>query len=91
MAAIDHQGGLQFGAHQVFACCIDTGFIVIGRFAAAQNHMAIGVALGLHNRHLAVLVNRQKVVTPLCGLNRVGGNLDVAIGAIFKANGGRQT
>ena len=57
MAAINHQGGGQFGGRQILAGSIHTGLVVIGHFTAAQNHMAIGIALRLHNGHLTVLVN----------------------------------
>ncbi len=68
---------------------IDTGCVVVGGFATAQNHMAVFVALGLHDRHLAVFVHRQKVVATGGGLNRVGGDFDVAIGAVFETDGRR--
>ena len=45
-----------------------------------------GVAVGLHNRHLAVFVDGQKVVATGGRLNRIGGDFDVAIGAVFEAN-----
>jgi N-acetylglucosamine-6-phosphate deacetylase len=39
---------------------------------------------------LAVFVDRQEVVTTGGGLNRIGSNLDVAVGTILKANGSGQ-
>ena len=86
MAAIDHQGRLEFGRRQILASCIDTGFVIVGHFATAQNDVAIGVTLCLHNRHLTIFMDRQKVVATFCSLNGVSGNFDVAIGAIFETN-----
>ena len=56
VAAVHHECGRQLGGSQFFAGGRHTGCIVIGRFAAAQNDMAIGVAVGLHHRYLAVFV-----------------------------------
>jgi len=52
--------------------------------------MTVLVALGLHDRHLAVLVHRQKVVSARSRLDGVGGDLDVAVGTVLEADGGRQ-
>ncbi len=52
--------------------------------------MAVLVAIGLHDRHLTILVHRQKMVAPGGGLNRVGGDFDIAIRAILEANRRRQ-
>ena len=91
MAAIDHQRGRQLRSVQVFAGGSHAGSVIVGRLAAAQNHVAIAIALGLHNRHLPVFVHRQKVVTAGRRLNGVGGNADIAVGAVFKTNGRRNT
>ena len=52
--------------------------------------MAVLVALGLHNRDLAVFVHRQKVVATRCRLDGVCRDLDVAVRAVFKPNRCRQ-
>ena len=41
---------------------------------------------GLDDGHLAVLVHRQEVVRPRGGLDRVDGDLDVAVGAVLEAH-----
>ena len=87
MAAINHQCGRQLSRVQVLAGSGHAGGVIVRRLAAAQNHVAIAIALGLHNRHLPVFVHRQKVVAARCCLDGVGGNTDVAIGAVFKTDG----
>ena len=52
--------------------------------------MAIAVAMGLHDRHLAVLVHRQKVVATGGRLDGVSGDLDVAVGTVLEADRRRQ-
>ena len=52
--------------------------------------MAVLVALGLHNRDLAVFVHRQKVVATRRRLDGVCRDFDVAVRAVFKANRCRQ-
>ena len=90
VAAIDHQGRRQLGLHQVCAGGGHVGRVVIGGFAATQDDMAVLVAIGLHNCHLAVFVHRQKVVPTRSGLNCIGSNFDVAIGAVLETNRRRQ-
>ena len=89
VAAVHHQRGWQFGFDQILAGGFHALRVVVGCFAATQNDVAVRVALGLHDRDLAVFVHRQKVVTASGSLDRIGGNLDVAIGAVFKADGRR--
>ena len=58
MAAVHHQRGRQFGLLQILTGSGHAARIVIGRFAATQNHMAVRVAQGLHNRHLPIFMHR---------------------------------
>ena len=90
VAAIHHQGGGQLGGFEFLAGGSHAFGVVVGRFATAQNHVAVLVALGLHDGDLAVLVHRQKVVATGRSLNRIGRDLDVAVGAVFEADGCRQ-
>jgi hypothetical protein len=41
----------------------------------------------VHDGDLAVLVHRQEVVAAAGGLDRVGGNADIAVGAVLEADG----
>ena len=75
---------------QILARSGHAGSVVVRRFATAQNHVAVRVTLGLHNGHLAVLMHGQKVVSAGGCLNRVGGDFDIAIRAVFEADRGRQ-
>ena len=87
VAAVDHQAGGQLGGFQFLAGGRHAGRIVVGSLAAAQNHVAVLVALGLHDGDLAVLVHRQEVVATSGSLDGVGGDLDVAIGAVLETDG----
>ncbi|MCY1530923.1 hypothetical protein D9M68_661310 [compost metagenome] len=60
--------------------------IVVGDLAAAQDDVAIRIALGVHRRDLAVLVHAQEVVRTRCGLDRVDRNPDISVGAILEAD-----
>ena len=57
VAAVNHQRGRQMGFNKVLASGCDTLCVVIRCFAAAQDHMAIGIALRLNNGHLAVFMH----------------------------------
>ena len=57
VAAVHHQCRVQLGFTEL---CAGLGYalgVKIGRFSAAQNDVAVFVAVGLHNRHLAVFVH----------------------------------
>jgi hypothetical protein len=90
MAAVHHQRGGQLGGLQVLAGGGHAGGVVVGRLAAAQDDVAVLVAVGLHDGHLAVLVHRQEVVAARRRLDGVGGDLDVAVGAVLEADRRRQ-
>src|SRR6218665_2262105 len=85
MAAIDHQQRGQLGRLQVLAGGGDAGGVVVGRFAAAQDDVAILVALGVDDGDLAIFVHRQEVMAPAGRLYGVGGDADVAVGAVLEA------
>ncbi|MPM53902.1 hypothetical protein SDC9_100672 [bioreactor metagenome] len=87
VAAIDHQRGLQARRFQVLAGGGDVASVVVRRLATAQDDVAVLVAAGVHDGHLAVLVHRQEVVTTTGGLDGVGGDANVAIGAVLEADG----
>ena len=90
VAAVDHQRGRQMGRRQGLAGRRDAVGIVVRRLATAQDHVAVLVAVGLHDGDLSVLVHRQEVVAAGRGLDRVGGDLDVAVGAVLEADRRRQ-
>ena len=58
MTEVNHQALGQVGGLEVGASGLHAGQIVIGLFATTQNHMAVGVALGLHNGHLSIFMHR---------------------------------
>ena len=90
VAAIDHQRGRQMGLFQVLAGQRHAVRVVIGRLATAQDHVAVLVALGLDDGHLAVFVHREEMVRAAGGLDGVGGDLDVPIGAVLESDRCRQ-
>lgn len=49
--------------------------------------MAILVAIGLHNRHLAVFVHREEVMAARGRLDGIGRDPDIAVGAVLEADG----
>ena len=90
MRAVDHQRGRQLGGFEVLAGSFHVGGVVVGRLAATQDQVAVGVALGLDDGDLAVLVHAQEVVRARGRLDGVGGDADVAVGAVLEADGRRQ-
>ena len=90
MAAIDHQRRRQTRGLEVLAGGGHAGGVVIGRLATAQDHVAIPVALGLHDGDLAILVDREEVMPARGGLDGVGGDADIAVGAVLEADRGGQ-
>ena len=90
MAAVHHQGGGQLGGFEFLAGGGHAVGIVVGCFATAQNHVAVLVALGLHDGDLAILVHRQEVMATGCGLDGIGRDLDVAIRPVLETDGRRQ-
>ena len=74
VGAVDHQRGPSLPVGQAGCYVIDMRGIVVWPAArpAAQDHMAVLVAVGLHNCDLAVLVNRQEVVATGGGLTQRG-------------------
>ena len=90
VAAVHHHGRAQAGFLQVVAGGIDVGLVVVGLLAATQDHVAVRVAFGVHDGDMAALVHRQEVVAARCRLDRVGSNLQVAVGTILEADRGRQ-
>ena len=90
VAAVDHQCRRQFVCRELLAGCRHAVRVVVGRLAAAQDYMAVAVAVGLHDGDLAILVHRQEVMAARRGLYGVGGNADVAIGAVLESDWRRQ-
>ena len=87
VAEIDHQfrrqaGGGQFLSGRVHACRV-----VIGRFSAAQNDVAVLVAIGGNDGRVATLGHGDEVVRMLRGLDGVDGDPDVAVSAVLEADG----
>ncbi len=90
VAAIDHQPRRQPGGFERLARRGDAGRIEVRLLPAAQDDVAIAVAVGLHDRDLAVLVHRQEVVRPRRRLDRVRGDLQIAVGTVLEADRRRQ-
>lgn len=88
MAAIDHQTCIEFGCSQHFARLGHAFGIIVGKLSASQDDMAIAVANGFHDGHLAILVNAEEVVWPLCCLNGIDGDTQAAIGTVLETNRG---
>ncbi|MNS89408.1 hypothetical protein D3C72_1234200 [compost metagenome] len=91
MRGIDHQARGQPGLGDGVARFLHAGGIVVGRLAAAQDHVAILVARGRHDRRVAALGHRQEMVRLRRGLDRVHGDLDVAVRAVLEPHRARQS
>ena len=86
VAAINHHSRWQLGSFQLLAGLRDAFGLVIGRFAATQNHMAIRVAIGLYDGHLPCLMDRQEVVRSRRGLDRIGRDFNITVRAVLEAD-----
>ncbi len=86
MAEIHHQALWQAHVGQGFARLVDAGGIVVGSVAATKDHVAIGVAGGAVDGHLAVLVRGIEDVAVAGCAHRIDGDAGVAVGAVLEAD-----
>ncbi len=86
VAEIHHQPLRQADVGQRLARLVDAGGVVVGSVAAAQDHVAIGVAGGAVDGHLAVLVRGVEDVAVTGGAHRIDGDAGVAVGAVLEAD-----
>jgi iron complex outermembrane receptor protein len=87
---VDHQAARQAVGAQRLAGFFDAGGVVVRRLAAAQDDMAVLVAGSGHDRRVAALRHGQEMVRLRRGLDRVGRDLDVAVGAVLETDRARQ-
>ena len=86
MRAIDHHLLAQAGLAQRQAGRFHMRRVVVGRFAAAQDDMAVGVAAGLEDRGHAHLGHAHERMRRRGRHQRVGGHLHAAVGAVLEAD-----
>ena len=90
MAAIDHQGAVELRGLDLGTGRSHMGGVVVRCLATAQDDVAVGVAARLDDRDLAIFVHRQEMVRAGGGLDRIGGDPDVAVGAVLETDRRRQ-
>ena len=90
VAAVDHQLGIESGFGQLLAGGLDVAAAVVGLFAAAQDDVTVGVAVGVDDGGVAGFGYGQKVVRVAGGADGVDGDFQVAVGAVFEADGAGQ-
>ena len=64
--------------------------VVVRRLAAAQDHVAVGVAGRRRHRRLTFLGHGQEMMRMRRRTDGIDGDLDVAVGAVLEAHGARQ-
>ncbi len=84
VAEVHHQTLRQAHLGQSLARLVDAGGVVVGPVAAAQDHVAVGVAGGAVDGHLAVLVRGVEDVAVTGGAHRIDGDAGVAVGAVLE-------
>ena len=88
VAAVDHDLGADAGLLHLLAGVFYGGGVVVGGVAAAaQDDVAVAVALGDEDGGLAVLGVAEEVVGLTGGEDGFDGDLHVAGGAVFEADG----
>jgi len=88
VAAIDHDSGIELGCEQGLRGGFDAGFVVVGAGAAStENQVAPGVPLGLYDAGLAVGIDPEETVGMTGSLHGLNGDVQVAVGGIFVADG----
>src|SRR5882672_3720988 len=86
VARIDHQALGQFIARQLLAGGFDTGGIEVRLATAAQDDVAVLVALGRNDGRVAALGNREEMMCLLRRSDRFRGNAHVAIGPVLESH-----
>ena len=84
---INHHLLAQPGLGQKLAGGLHVGGAVVGRFAAAQDDVAVRVAARFKNGGLAHLGHADESVGRLRGHDGVGSHFHAAVGAVFEAHG----
>jgi hypothetical protein len=88
VAAVDHDLGADVGLQHLFAGLFDGGGVKVGGVAAtAKDDVAVGVAFGDEDGGLAVLGVAEEVVGLVGGEDGFDGDLGIARGAVFEADG----
>jgi hypothetical protein len=88
VAAVDHDLWLDAGFFHLLAGGLDGGGVVVGGVAsAAKDDVAVAVALGDEDGGLPVLRVAEEVVGLAGGEDGFDGDLDVAGGSVFEADG----
>ena len=86
MGKIDHQALLQPGRRQLPGRCVHARGVIVGLGPAAQNHMAVVVAIGGNNGRVPAFGDRKKMMRLARSLDRVHRNPDIAVGAVLESN-----
>ncbi|MNH11698.1 hypothetical protein D3C79_712200 [compost metagenome] len=86
VAEVHHQPLGQADIGQGLTGLVDAGGVVVRPVAATQDHVAIGVAGGAVDGHLAVLVRGIEDVAVAGGAHRIDGDAGVAVGAVLEAH-----
>jgi len=88
VAAVDHDLRADAGLLHLLAGIFYGGSVVVGGVAAAaQDDVSVVIALGDEDGGLAVLGVAEEVVRLACGEDGFNGDLDVAGGTVFEADG----
>ena len=88
VAAVDHDLGANAGGDHLLAGFFDGGGVVVdGLAAAAKDDVAVLIAFGDEDGGLAVFGVAEEVVGLAGGEDGFDGDLDVAGGAVFEADG----
>ncbi len=92
VVAVDHDGGFESGIEECFAGFGDVlGGIVGAAGTAAEDDVAVGVALGGDGVGLSGVVDPEKGLFLAGGFDGVDGDGESAVGAVFEAEGHRET
>ncbi len=87
MAAVDHDIGCDLVFEQLLLTEGNANRVIVGfAVAATKNHVAVLVAFGSNNGHLAALVDTEKTVRAGNRLQRIDGYGQATIGAIFETD-----
>ena len=90
VAAVYHQAGADSGFDQLGDCVSDVFRAVVRLFAAAQDDVAVGVARGVDDGRVSGFGNGEEVVRVGGRADGVDGDFEVAVGAVFEADGAGQ-
>lgn len=86
VAAVDHYVRRHTGFGQFFLAHGDAYGIIVGfAVATAQNHMAVWIATGMDNGHLAFRIDAEKSVWVADRLQCINGYCEAAVSAVLEA------